>query len=1097
MANISLTNKYVNQRYYGSGYGSSSGITSRLAQKNAYNAGQSASLNWGTPSTQTGNSYVGKLENRTVETGTPEYVSELNQYSCTYNVTATAYLYQVHLEFDISGLNSSNVESATLTINSSGTSIVGYYICAPNSNSSNINDSTYYAYDNSVFSATRVSFEQNTTSKSIDITSQLKQCINTNKGIIVITPAAKTPGYSSQLSGLSYTLSYTEAVTPCGAPTSISDNGTGYIVPNGDIRLKWSGATAGNNNDIAGYQIYWKQDGAPTTSSYTGYYNTNNTATSCTFSSATSGSMPTTRGKTYYFKILTIGKKKLNSSLSSTQTSLKVNQLPAIPIVSVNYDRFKSTGGSVVFTVNPGADGDSGQTKNVYYSTSLSGTKAKITGSTFTTDNLTNNTTFYFWTYDGYEYSTNNFSKEIKKNTAPELGTVTLSINSSTTLFNNFNIDGSCTSETCDTNGRIVSRRWELYLNGGETIIVPNANTLSGFSNFNIVNNSHITFGQIYRIRYIITDDIGETATKVSTARTFPTPNISLYNKKDTEITSNFGKEIYLKYNQIGNYTAPYNFNGVEFYYKLSSSSNWIKLRNLNTTISNLNNKEKIDCSALNSGSTYNLKIKYILSNGSSTEIDLGTKTRSIALNPVVTASGICYPFQVPSGGTNTNSFTFTYQDNGSSYETKTFNCYIGTEIVSSDYYILTFSNLQGTISLKLSDIPTSAWQSYIGDNNTLNDSYLKDLKIEIVDEFGDSYIDTKNWTFDFSNSLLSGASASVQIKATDDNYYDFSNNYPLFESQILKVEISDLKSYCNETVTLVLTDNTGVKYSTSTLNLSVSGGTSNRPEYISNNANFTFVMPKIITNNKNNSYFILEIENGSKQQILYVNIKENEKFIISRCNTDAIDLQIIKVEKNGNNYNFTCQITDFGGYGLAPYKDKYSEIKLNIYYSNSYGDSYSNFASNIDITNSSIVDNIFTINNISSMVTLSGERVYFKPEIIVTNNFQKINNIVPFGMASHTKSYNDTTYYIFYSSVPNLAYGKNFFLINTTGVGGHNDQVLIIRPISNQKVIYFGETGNEATITMNNNNIILDNFIINGVIADGATIECGTWDQS
>lgn len=53
---------------------------------------------------------------------------------------------------------------------------------------------------------------------------------------------------------IEYTLSY----TACGAPTGITINGSSsaYVAENGTATLAWSGASAGTNNPITGYDIY-------------------------------------------------------------------------------------------------------------------------------------------------------------------------------------------------------------------------------------------------------------------------------------------------------------------------------------------------------------------------------------------------------------------------------------------------------------------------------------------------------------------------------------------------------------------------------------------------------------------------------------------------------------------------------------------------------------------------------------------------------------------------------------------------------------------------------------------------------------------------
>ena len=72
-----------------------------------------------------------------------------------------------------------------------------------------------------------------------------------------------------------------------------------------------------------------------------------------------------------------------------------------------------SGGGSVTFTLSA-KDPDS-QTTSFYSSTSAGGNKTKI--SSGGSISVSNTTTYYFYSYDGLEYSSSYTSKAITKNT--------------------------------------------------------------------------------------------------------------------------------------------------------------------------------------------------------------------------------------------------------------------------------------------------------------------------------------------------------------------------------------------------------------------------------------------------------------------------------------------------------------------------------------------------------------------------------------------------------------------------------------------------------------------------------------------------------
>jgi hypothetical protein len=76
------------------------------------------------------------------------------------------------------------------------------------------------------------------------------------------------------------------------------------------VSISWSGASAGTNNAIAGYTIYYAVGSAPTTSSSS----VNVTSSPYSFTIPSNA----TRGATYYFKVLTRGSVSgYNSGISS------------------------------------------------------------------------------------------------------------------------------------------------------------------------------------------------------------------------------------------------------------------------------------------------------------------------------------------------------------------------------------------------------------------------------------------------------------------------------------------------------------------------------------------------------------------------------------------------------------------------------------------------------------------------------------------------------------------------------------------------------------------------------------------------------------
>ena len=241
-------------------------------------------------------------------------------------------------------------------------------------------------------------------------------------------------------SGSSYyggSISYTN-YTACSAPTTVT--ASGIVTPSGTFTVSWSGASGGTNNAISSYQIYWKvsSDGsAPTTSSYTGTKNIASTSTSgstsITLSSAQRGYKVVcgivtqgTAGTSYYSGINTGG-------------SVKINLLPAKPtVVSTNTTVVSTSGTEVIFNVMAGSDAD-GQNCTLYYATSRTGSKTKFTSPLSKTLNAA--ATYYFYTYDGIEYSSPT-SISIALNTKPVINNIEVNTISTYTALNGSGIDG-------------------------------------------------------------------------------------------------------------------------------------------------------------------------------------------------------------------------------------------------------------------------------------------------------------------------------------------------------------------------------------------------------------------------------------------------------------------------------------------------------------------------------------------------------------------------------------------------------------------------------------------------------------------------------
>ena len=210
-------------------------------------------------------------------------------------------------------------------------------------------------------------------------------------------------------------------------------SGPGIIKPGSDYAILWSGAEAGKANSINKYKVYYTTDGTDPTAG-SSYLETTKTYLETT--------APTTlnRGDQIRYKVQSIGQHG-ESTLSTATAVARINQLPAAP--SITNDSAIPTyypvgGGRPIFKLAPGEDADVGQTLSIYYATTASTSEKTLCGKTFKPQ-VSTSTTYYFWTYDGLEFSNTSTSRYIEVETVePSI----LSISATTSSYSARNMSG-------------------------------------------------------------------------------------------------------------------------------------------------------------------------------------------------------------------------------------------------------------------------------------------------------------------------------------------------------------------------------------------------------------------------------------------------------------------------------------------------------------------------------------------------------------------------------------------------------------------------------------------------------------------------------
>lgn len=219
--------------------------------------------------------------------------------------------------------------------------------------------------------------------------------------------------------------------TAVGAPSQVyllgdnnHDGSTScYLKPSGKIKVGWNAGSAGTNNPVAAYDIYVRvtADGAnPSYSSYTYYkrISPGSTEFNNRYYEFTASNL--SRGYKVRVGVQSVGtQSSYSSGLTISGTTLSVNYLPNTPF---SYNKTVSHYSSDHhIEAYAGNANDSGQTATLWYSKSTD--KGNITQYS-SSSSFDFNTTYYFWTWDGLEYSSSYSSAKITQNPLPNFSSI-------------------------------------------------------------------------------------------------------------------------------------------------------------------------------------------------------------------------------------------------------------------------------------------------------------------------------------------------------------------------------------------------------------------------------------------------------------------------------------------------------------------------------------------------------------------------------------------------------------------------------------------------------------------------------------------------
>lgn len=318
--------------------------------------------------------------------------------------------------------------------------------------------------------------------------------------------------------------------TACIAPTEIILTGTTDTItkPSDPIKISWSGAESGVNNTITGYDVYincTSTGSVPSNAETVSNIYRNVTGTSLNITTA---DLTFTRGYKIRVKVRAKGDDENYYSGFAASSTLLVNQLPSAP-TATSKTVFSSVEKTTI-SATAGAMNSGFSTPSVWYSDSATGTKKEYSSTTsFGLGNQGTSKTYYFWTFDGYEYSNSYATATLTRNKAPKInsssftGTTCTVYGFDATLKTPVNVfSGSLTLNKSNVTCKVTMKYGALngayatYSSFPNTISNVSFGSLSGtkFSFSNIDPRTYIPFGSTFAIKIEVTDTMGESDSK-------------------------------------------------------------------------------------------------------------------------------------------------------------------------------------------------------------------------------------------------------------------------------------------------------------------------------------------------------------------------------------------------------------------------------------------------------------------------------------------------------------------------------------------------------------------------------------------------------
>ena len=886
---------------------------------------------------------------------------------------------------------------------------------------------------------------------------------------------------------------YTDFSTPallwtnCTAPSRVSSTSSSVITP-GTLSVNWTEGTSGVDNAIKNYTVYWLVSSTsgqlPTTSWYSGKE----------VISGLSYSIPIPENyRGQYISVKVQSNATYNSPISNDYISRSVNSLPNSPSTSFTSKTIPSTQASVTITnISPGNLNFGSKSGSVYWARTSDGNREVVSGKEITDNTLGDleqgsSKYYYFWTYDGLEYSSSPTIVTITKNIKP---TITVDITSSknsivkvenseiSNVLETIKFNVTAQNKACYYTLKILrgvgadektlyTLKSDSYLSGSGNSDTPSFNIRSlGLSEgdfyFHFACNDFIESGDS-----IIKDNNGVYYYSPS----LPTfSNNTTYNQfSESKVPGTNSTDFYQKLRFISSHYDSYLYdNGI---FRLDTSSNETISYTVSKSTSSENPPKKIFydvtiTSDLVSGQTYDFFPT--LQMAGLTSSALISRRRTPALDPTPSSGSILYIKPFTDGWNKAEDKPATSSKKISISK----GSFVGGTLDNSFY---NYYNI---------DKNSKWWKSeiLISDNQKIDISTLP-KKDSISGDYYERNFSITNSTF--FDKIPSGVSKTgtltCALKNTITNRFGQTISK---QSSIVTLDFNENPEIINISKTA---NNTDYLYENGTLQL----------EY------------KYRTYSKNKiSYSYLINRNDGNGVVTYGDIRTNEDltppvFGTGRLLSEIVNIKIGEITSSGpclfnirfydgnstsydTKFNISCKRIRFVNPTISFEKATYNKEGTN-----SYSVNCQYFISDYGYDLKQLNDKIFSINkeiltlNLSkeSVTPSTGDAVFHLDKEIIDFEIGRLTLTTTIIYNGHPITKISTSNdLIIYGITPTIAYRQNHLGINTSTI--QNDSILTVAPTSGRKIIYLQKYGSTDTFKINLATGALEGFTFN--------IDCG-----